>query len=615
MATTKRAESKPKSVESKPSFEDRLTALEEGMSLAAASHLELKARADTSNERLEKIGSNVERLMHLMEGNIQRTSALEARSLKLEARADNVDHWIDEEVGPAASGHTGDGNGRTSSAAGGAARRPLNRRTSTTEGAARRPSARSLNSGGSRDSGQEGGPGAPSPTPSGSRRELEFDNLSESEFFESGDVKLKLRNFDGRKKHEWWRWRNDALSIAEMNGFGSAFVREEPIKCMPFNIRELLEQGVPPKDIRKAKKAWCLLVTHITDDSMKDMIYSAGSPSAAWKQLNEWMEPETPGVELGLFQQFMSVDMSRGGDPLDLYAKLKSVASKMSALIRNPPVSEYIEGRLTNLRFLSALPSEYDTCVERLRTEVSGTAFSLKHIQEVVGDRYKSLQQSGKAGQGAKALFAGSGNPGRGRGRGGRSGRGARGARGRGGKSGQQSGVEASADGASNPSSAATAPTSTAPTAAAAAAPAPVSAPAQDVKRCHVCNATNHFMNNCPKRVCSTCGGKGHSADQCPTHTGVLAAVEPESTDYVLMALDPSDGNPGEECSGQGYQLSETWVGDTGATVHMTSSKLGMYNFEPTVSRMTTASGDTFMSEGFGSLDIEITLQGVPGTL
>lgn len=343
-----------------------------------------------------------------------------------------------------------------------------------------------------------------------------------------------------------------------MNGFGSAFVREEPIRCLPFNIQELLEQGVPPKDIRKAKKAWCSLVTHVTDENMKDIMYAAGSSSAAWKQLNEWMEPETPGVELGLFQQFMSTNMSRGGDPLDLYAKLKSIASKMSALIRNPPVSEYVEGRLTNLRFLSALPSEYDMCVERLRTEVSGKAFFLKHIQEVVGDRYKSLQQSCKTGQGAKALFAGSGNTGRGHGRGGRGGRGSRGGRGRGGRSGQQSGAEASADSTSNPSSATTAPTSMAPTAAPAPAPAPVPVPAQDVKRFHVCNATNHLMNSCPKRVCPSCGGKGHGADQCPTHAVVLATIEPESTDCGLMALELSEGKPDDKCSGDSYKLNET---------------------------------------------------------
>ena len=36
----------------------------------------------------------------------------------------------------------------------------------------------------------------------------------------------------------------------------------------------------------------------------------------------------------------------------------------MSALIRNDAVIEYIQGMLTNLRFLSALPSEYAACVE-----------------------------------------------------------------------------------------------------------------------------------------------------------------------------------------------------------------------------------------------------------
>ena len=164
------------------------------------------------------------------------------------------------------------------------------------------------------------------------------------------------------------------------------------------------------------------------------------------------MEPDTPGVELGLFQEFMDMSLSRGGDSLDLYAKLRSIASKMSALIRNNEVSEYIEGRFTKLRFLSALPAEYEQCVERLRTEASGKVFSLKQIQEVVGDRYKSLHQNGKSGPGAKALFAGRGTPGRGRGR--ASGRG-RGGRSRGERPEQQ--VAPSANGsASNPAPAGT---------------------------------------------------------------------------------------------------------------------------------------------------------------
>ena len=236
--------------------------------------------------------------------------------------------------------------------------------------------------------------------------------------------------------------------------------------------------------------------------------------------------------------------MSRGGDPLDLYAKLKSIASKMSAPIRNPPVGAYIEGRLTNLRFLFALPSEYDACVERLRTEASGEAFSPKPIQEVVGDRFKSLQQSGKSGQGSKALLAGSGNP----------------ARGRGGKSRLQSGAETSADGGtSNSNSAPTAPTSTAPAAAPVPVPAlaPVSVPARDVRRCHVCNATHHLMNSCPKRVCPTCGDRGQGADQCPTHAGVLATIESESTDCGLMALELGEGECTGNCTGETCTLSE----------------------------------------------------------
>jgi len=348
--------------------------------------------ADQVASKFEELTSTLNRTNELLARQGEEATALRSRVQNLEGgRVDR--NQGDQEVRSGGSDRIRrDGGGRTSSRA---------------EGAARRPSARSSNTGnheGSADasgrlsvrssiirSNQEGAMEAdledPAAPPLGAPRESDIGYISESDFFEKSDVKLKLRKFDGRRKHDWWSWRNEALSIAEMNGFGSAFFREEPVQCMPLNVRQLRAQGISVKDIKKAQRAWCLLLTHITDDNMKKMVFAAGSPSVAWKQLDEWMEPDTPGVELGLFQEFMDVSLSRGGDPLDLYAKLKSIASKMSALIRNNEVSEYIEGRLTNLRFLSALPAEYEQCVERLRTEASGKAFSLKQIQEVVGDR------------------------------------------------------------------------------------------------------------------------------------------------------------------------------------------------------------------------------------
>ena len=79
---------------------------------------------------------------------------------------------------------------------------------------------------------------------------------------------------------------------------------------------------------------------------------------------------------------------------------------------------EYVKKRLTSLRFLSALPPEYDVQVDRLRTEITGGELSLKRINEVVGDHLDTLKRSSKFGRGGKALVAMKGNFGRGRGRG-----------------------------------------------------------------------------------------------------------------------------------------------------------------------------------------------------
>ena len=148
----------------------------------------------------------------------------------------------------------------------------------------RRPSAtRRTAAGGSPDDPQD----LHSPLGVGAQREPVDDNyFSESEFFEKGEIKLKLRNFDGTKA-DWFRWKKEVMSIASMNGFASAFERDEPIQCIPLDVQKLRSQGVPIKDIRRAQKAWCLLLTHITNPSVKDMVFNAGSPSVVWKKLDK----------------------------------------------------------------------------------------------------------------------------------------------------------------------------------------------------------------------------------------------------------------------------------------------------------------------------------------
>ena len=119
--------------------------------------------------------------MTVLDREDQRTTALELKTRELEAGAINRNPEGDREVRAGGSGRRRVG-----------ARRP----SSGTGGEARRPSTRSLKRGGFQGLGPEEDPGLPSPTHSESRRDFDFDELSDSEFLDNGDVGLKIRNFD-----------------------------------------------------------------------------------------------------------------------------------------------------------------------------------------------------------------------------------------------------------------------------------------------------------------------------------------------------------------------------------------------------------------------------------
>ena len=98
-----------------------------------------------------------------------------------------------------------------------------------------------------------------------------------------------------------------------------------------------------------------LLLTSISDETLKALVYESKSPSRAWQQLCDWFVPRTNGTLIDVFDYFLAAKLSRGGNPLDLHAKLSSIATQLSSNVTDSSVIRWIRSDLLSMRILMAL--------------------------------------------------------------------------------------------------------------------------------------------------------------------------------------------------------------------------------------------------------------------
>ena len=202
------------------------------------------------------------------------------------------------------------------------------------------------------------------------------------------------------------------------------------------------------------------------------------------------------------------------------------------------------------VRFLSALPSEYENEVRALRVDVAAGEIGMKRIQEVIGDRYEHLCRNGKVSRGGQALFAGAGkhgdrekgHGGDNRGHGGSSNGGGKGGRGAGRRS-KKSNASNQAPATSSPAQSADPSSGSCPSSTSSASSPPNSKPSASAgpahRRCNVCNGTDHYMSHCPKRICAVCGGRGHWATECGTSTAMPGCRRRQRGPFGLRIISP----------------------------------------------------------------------------
>ena len=371
------------------------------------------------------------------------------------------------------------------------------------------------------------------------------------------ELKLKLRSFNGDAS-AWLSWSREALCYAGLHGFSSALTSEEHIEMVPqLNRNVHTRNGLLTPEASRARSAWLLLLTTISDETLKALVYESKSPSRAWQQLCDWFTPKTNGTLIDSFNDFLAAKLSRGGNPLELHAKLSSIATLLSANVIDQAVIRWIRNDLLSMRFITALSSDYDNEVRSLRVDVSRGRIDSARIKQVIGDRFHTLQRSDRSTKG-HALVASE-----------RQRSSARGGERSNGKA-KRSNKKPGAPKKEPPSSAQASQPSNSPP-----------------SKCGICGQSAHEGSKCPRRVCSTCGGRGHSADICPSSAKQATAADEDSApDASVLAVDDFDhgliAHPGKTASNaESESTVERWICDSGSTVHCSPDMRGFIDYTP----------------------------------
>ena len=129
-------------------------------------------------------------------------------------------------------------------------------------------------------------------------------------------------------------------------------------------------------------------------------------------------------------------------------------------------------------------------------------------------------------------------------------------------------------------------------------------------KYCTLCHKHGHWKCRCPGQVCATCKGNGHSTNVCPSgkEDAVFADFHTDLDPEELLELDALVAETGENS-----QLNDTtgkqvvpFVADSGASRYAFPSFTNMFNYVECDRTVSTATGDTFLIEGYSDIRVEL---------
>jgi hypothetical protein len=119
-------------------------------------------------------------------------------------------------------------------------------------------------------------------------------------------------------------------------------------------------------------------------------------------------------------------------------------------------------------------------------------------------------------------------------------------------------------------------------------------------------NSNNGSGKNKFRGKCNHCGKQGHREANCWAKNGkpdsANTATDNAATEHVLAAIDNEFAFKAD-----GSKLTkDTWIGDTGASCHMTNDDTGMYEVKTIDDEITVGNGKPMKATKIGKIKMEI---------
>ena len=383
----------------------------------------------------------------------------------------------------------------------------------------------------------------------------------------------KIR-FTGRIQ-DWPIWSTQFLALAQLKKFKNSLLGRET----PPDEEEDLDEDSSDAEIKKKlraraanEKAYSALTLTCGEPKSFRIIYNSktsnlpsGSASLAWERLKAKFEPKTGATLTQLKREFTNSKLQKGESPDEWVEKLETIRTTIEQIMGKP----HIDDDDMMLHIINNIPEDYDIIVDRVTRELSNKTLTLDSLLEDLQEKFERIKTK-KGYKGETSFYA-----------------------------------------------------------------------KQIKTRCHSCGKIGHKKENCwenednkdkrprgwkknytsnyknekneknekndrsdkqyknPNIVCWRCNQKGHVQSNCPKNNsseekGMIASKKEKK--------EESDSEVSFVAINGPIKKSNLWIGDTGASTHMTNTIEGLYNLREEDTVVQIGNGKKLKSTTVGTL-------------
>ena len=358
------------------------------------------------------------------------------------------------------------------------------------------------------------------------------------------DIQLKFSMFSGEQK-DWVRWSRTFMAKAKLRGYKEVLTGKE---TAPTQNEQDYEDWLLKNDTAYAE----LLISCPTDicfgiiDNCKTAELPDGDAQIAWKSLNEKFEPKTKANLIKTKREFTECVLKEATTDPDVWIK------NLEFLRRSLETMGYFMSDMDfMIHILQNLPDEYENAVELLEYELEEELLDIEKIKIKLRTKYERIIKKESKNSGERALLS---------------------------KQEHYKGT------------------------------------------CYVCGKYGHRGTQCKLRknhseqkkndgkhdesnpnsdkFCKFCKKKGHTVDQCFKLKKKLEKENANVTQEREVVLNICENNASKE---------EIWLGDSGASSHMTFCDTHMYDIKPIQQTIIVGNGSTMTATKIGNLKMIAT--------